>query len=53
MPELHHPGETKAGWDTHTQIRDDVRLTKGRVIVRSELATRSPATFVTSAGLKL
>ncbi len=52
MPEVHHPGETRAGSDTHTQIRNDARLTKDRVIVRSELATRGPAMFVTSAGLQ-
>ena len=52
MPELHHPGETKAGWDVDKQIRDEARLTKGRVIVRGKLAARDTATFVTSAGLQ-
>ncbi len=34
------PAITAAGWDLHTQIREEVSFTKGRVIVRGKLHTR-------------
>ena len=34
------PAITGAGWDLHTQIREEVSFTKGRIIVRGKLHTR-------------
>lgn len=34
------PAITAAGWDLHTQIREEVTFTKGRVIVRGKLHAR-------------
>jgi type I restriction enzyme, R subunit len=34
------PAITKAGWDLHSQIREEVSFTKGRIIVRGKLHTR-------------
>ena len=34
------PAITAAGWDLHSQIREDVSFTKGRIIVRGKLHTR-------------
>ena len=34
------PAITAAGWDIHTQIREEVGFTKGRIIVRGKLHTR-------------
>ena len=34
------PAITNAGWDLHTQIREEVTFTKGRIIVRGKLHTR-------------
>ena len=34
------PAITSAGWDLHTQIREEVTFTKGRVIVRGKMHTR-------------
>lgn len=34
------PAITASGWDLHTQIREEVSFTKGRVIVRGKLHTR-------------
>jgi type I restriction enzyme R subunit len=34
------PAITKAGWDLHAQIREEVSFTKGRIIVRGKLHTR-------------
>nr|WP_242037804.1 type I restriction endonuclease [Tolypothrix sp. FACHB-123] len=34
------PALTSRGWDINTQIREEVTLTKGRVIVRGKLASR-------------
>jgi type I restriction enzyme R subunit len=39
------PAMTQAGWDIHTQIRENVYLTKGRVIVRGKLVSRATAKF--------
>ncbi len=39
------PAIVKAGWDVHTQIRENVHLTKGRVIVRGKLVSRGTAKF--------
>jgi type I restriction enzyme R subunit len=39
------PAITKAGWDVQTQIRENVHLTKGRVIVRGRLVSRGKAKF--------
>ena len=35
------PAIESAGWDTQTQMREEVGLTKGRVIVRGKLHTRA------------
>lgn len=35
------PAVTDAGWDLHTQIREEVSFTKGRIIVRGKLHSRS------------
>ena len=35
------PAVKKAGWDIHTQIREEVHLTAGRVIVRGQMGLRS------------
>jgi type I site-specific restriction endonuclease len=34
------PAITNAGWDLHTQIREEVSFTKGRIIVRGKLHSR-------------
>lgn len=34
------PAILKAGWDLHTQIREELSFTKGRIIVRGKLHTR-------------
>ena len=34
------PAILKAGWDLASQIREEVRFTKGRIIVRGKLVTR-------------
>ncbi len=34
------PALSKAGWDIETQIREEVNITKGRVLVRGRSATR-------------
>jgi type I restriction enzyme R subunit len=34
------PAIISAGWDLHTQIREEVSFTKGRIIVRGKLHTR-------------
>ncbi|MBY0572173.1 MAG: type I restriction enzyme HsdR N-terminal domain-containing protein [Undibacterium sp.] len=34
------PAVIDAGWDSHTQIREEVSFTKGRIIVRGKLHTR-------------
>ena len=35
------PSIKKAGWDIHTQVREEVSLTAGRVIVRGQMGARS------------
>jgi len=37
------PAIAKAGWDTLSQIREEVGFTKGRIIVRGRLVTRGKA----------
>ncbi|MEI7636397.1 MAG: DEAD/DEAH box helicase family protein [Syntrophus sp. (in: bacteria)] len=37
------PAIVKAGWDTLSQIREEVGFTKGRIIVRGRLVTRGKA----------
>ena len=37
------PAVQQAGWDLHTQIREEVSFTKGRIIVRGKLVTRGKA----------
>lgn len=39
------PAVEKAGWDVHSQIREEVYFTKGRIIVRGKLVTRGRAKF--------
>ena len=34
------PAVTKAGWDTMTQIRQEVKLREGKVIVRGQIGLR-------------
>lgn len=34
------PAVIAAGWDLHTQIREEVSFTKGRIIVRGKLHSR-------------
>ncbi len=34
------PAVVKAGWELHTQVREEVGFTKGRIIVRGKLVTR-------------
>jgi len=34
------PAILKAGWDLHTQIREELSFTKGRIVVRGKLHTR-------------
>lgn len=35
------PAVKQAGWDIHTQVREEVSLTAGRVIVRGQMGVRS------------
>jgi type I restriction enzyme R subunit len=37
------PAILRAGWDIHSQLREEVRFTKGRIIVRGKLVTRGKA----------
>ncbi len=37
------PAVVQAGWDSMTQIREEVSFTKGRIIVRGKLVTRGKA----------
>lgn len=37
------PALTRAGWDIHSQIREEFSFTKGRIIVRGKLVTRGKA----------
>jgi type I restriction enzyme, R subunit len=37
------PAVVRAGWDIHSQIREEVSFTKGRIIVRGKLVTRGKA----------
>jgi len=39
------PAIAKGGWDVQLQVRENVHLTKGRVIVRGKLVTRGTAKF--------
>jgi type I restriction enzyme R subunit len=39
------PAIEQAGWDVHTQLRENVHLTQGRVIVRGKLVSRGKAKF--------
>lgn len=39
------PAILGAGWDVHTQVRENVHLTAGRVIVRGRMTTRGKAKF--------
>jgi type I restriction enzyme R subunit len=34
------PAVSSAGWDVHTQVREEVSFTKGRIIVRGKLVAR-------------
>lgn len=35
------PSVKKAGWDIHTQIREEVSLTAGRIVVRGQMGART------------
>jgi type I restriction enzyme R subunit len=37
------PALQAAGWDLHTQVREEVTFTKGRVIVRGKVVSRGTA----------
>lgn len=39
------PAIAKGGWDVQAQVRENVYLTKGRVIVRGKLVSRGTAKF--------
>jgi type I restriction enzyme R subunit len=39
------PAIVRAGWDVQAQVRENVHLTKGRVIVRGKLVSRGKAKF--------
>src|SRR5687768_3174291 len=39
------PAIVRGGWDLHTQLRENVHLTKGRVIVRGKMVMRGEAKF--------
>jgi hypothetical protein len=39
------PAIVRAGWDLMSQIREQLHLTKGRIIVRGKLVTRGKANF--------
>ncbi len=39
------PAIAKGGWDVQAQVRENVHLTKGRVIVRGRLVSRGTAKF--------
>jgi type I restriction enzyme R subunit len=39
------PALQKAGWDIHTQLREEVYITKGRIIVRGRMTTRAAGKF--------
>lgn len=39
------PAIVEAGWDLHTQLREEVSLTSGRVVVRGKKATRDEETI--------
>ena len=39
------PALTKAGWDLQTQIREQVNITKGRVVVKGEKVSRDTPKF--------
>ena len=34
------PAVIQSGWDMHTQIREEITFTRGRIIVRGKLHTR-------------
>src|SRR3546814_15156081 len=38
------PALTAAGWNLHTQIREEVNLTAGRIVVRGKLTSRGKQT---------
>jgi type I restriction enzyme, R subunit len=42
------PAIAKGGWDAQVQVRENVHLTKGRVIVRGRLVPRGTAKFADS-----
>ena len=39
------PALVQAGWDLHTQIREEVALTAGKVLVKGSKHKRGPANF--------
>lgn len=39
------PAIARAGWDVQLQVREEVHLTKGRVIVRGRLVSRGQAKY--------
>ena len=39
------PAVERAGWDIQTQVREQVTITKGRVIVRGQLTSRAAPKF--------
>jgi type I restriction enzyme R subunit len=39
------PALLDAGWDLHTQIREEVALTSGRILVKGQKHKRGPAKY--------
>jgi len=39
------PALVQAGWDLHLQIREEVNITKGRVLVKGTAVTRATPKF--------
>lgn len=39
------PAITRAGWDVHTQIREEVALTRGKILVRGQRHKRGQAKY--------
>ena len=39
------PAIEQAGWDIHTQVREEVYFTQGRIIVKGKTVSRGKAKF--------
>jgi hypothetical protein len=47
------PAIQRAGWDPYTQVRREVTLTPGPVVVRGNVAARGPSAFVSWSSLRV